>query len=300
MNLRIAALLLLGLLVGGHAGLAQSRMKSGKHCIGAPGQSLYLTQALVGQLEPSGVLHILQFSYCRPLITHPGLLFDYTHLELGAMNYLAPTFSHYGVFIGISPLSFFKVRAEVSFFHQWTIPIDGKGYFPLSGYQADFSDETLKSSLGKSASGVNAKLTLTLQARVKLGGMVELLLKNDIAADYWWLDRRGFYKNQRLDLVLQRSDVALTNTAVVLLNLRFHRNMAIAFGAADVLSYVPANPYTANLVAGMVVFTIKRLGSTVRDLSIFTRLGAYTHHANRKGKFTGVIGAAVHYDLKRF
>lgn len=272
--------------------------RDGRNCLGKPYDKLYLTQVLAGLTNPSSLIHILELSYCMPLFRFGGALFDLSNIEVGALNYLSPAFSHYGGFISIAPASFFVLRGEVSFFHQWSFPIDGKGYYPVKDYNSDFREETLKKSKGKSASGVNARLRATLRMKFPLSSKLALALIDNLYIDYWWVDRNSYYKNLRWDLIMRRSDVVIVNDAQLLLEIDFHSNMTIYLGVYNETAHVPKDPYTANVAAGVFMYQFKRLGKLVRNLTLIVRGGAYTNHAIRQKEYYVMAGIALQYDLK--
>ncbi|MCA9521130.1 MAG: hypothetical protein KC609_09160 [Myxococcales bacterium] len=272
--------------------------RDGRNCLGKPYNKLYLTQVLAGLANPSALIHILELSYCMPLFRFGGPLFDLSNIEVGAVNYLSPSFSHYGAFFSIAPASFFVLRAEVTFFHQFSFPIDGKGYYPLTSYDDDFRDETLKKDKGKSASGVNARLRATLRLKFPITSKLAVALVDNLYVDYWWVDRNSYYKNLRWDLVMQRSDVVIVNDVNLLLEIAFHPNMTIYLGAYNETAHVPRDPYTSNIAAGVFMYQFKRLGKVVRNLTLIARGGAFTNHANRKNEYYLMAGIALQYDLK--
>ena len=87
---------------------------AGKHCLDEGRTKVILNQTLAGQINPLGGEHHLLLSVCVPLIRTPGVLFDFTNIEGGLVNYLSPTYVHQGGFLSITPLSILQLRAELS------------------------------------------------------------------------------------------------------------------------------------------------------------------------------------------
>jgi hypothetical protein len=102
-------------------------------CLDEPGAKLILDETLVGVINPLGVENQLKVSYCRPLFERPGLLFDYTSIEAGLYNYTSPIYVQQGAFVQATPLSPLVVRAEAAGVQYWPLPIDGAGYYAVSG-----------------------------------------------------------------------------------------------------------------------------------------------------------------------
>src|SRR5689334_4873061 len=82
---------------------ARAISPAGKHCVDEQRPKAYFKETLIGQLNPYGGEHRLEFVLCTPLIEAPGILFDYTNAQVGITNYLSPTYVYQGVFLSASP-----------------------------------------------------------------------------------------------------------------------------------------------------------------------------------------------------
>lgn len=280
--------------------------RPGKNCLEEGRPKLLMDQFIAGSINRLGIEQQLYFSICTPLIRRPGVLFDYTFFEAGLLNYLSPVYDYQGAYVGISPLSILKLRAEVSGVFIWPLPVfDSAGYFPVPGYDADFSTRTLTRDVAGSAGGLNVVLSATLQAKAPLTPRLSIVGAGVLLFDYHLVGDQPFFYNSRRDVVQARSDWVMVFTSVLLLQIELTQNLALRVGASDELTYVPASGYTGNLAAGLVTLLARRgLGpsSRVYNIQPFVRLGAHTHHAFRRADyagFTGALGISLTYELHR-
>lgn len=271
----------------------------GAHCLGDGCAKLILNQFLGGKLNPLGVEHRLELGTCFPLIRKPGMLFDYTNVRFGAINYVSPTYAHLGGFFAISPLSILELRAEVSGVSFWPIPMDRTGYNAVAGYDAAFGPDALPAGNGGSAWGVMAAFKPTLRARVGLGkSPLSLVINDGLTFEFWKVGDQDYYYNCRRDLVLAQQDWLLANTAIVAIEIPVHPNATLMLGAMDDLNYVPASEYLDHKLSGVVSIRLDRLGKGMRDFQPFVTVGAYEQHAEFDDQLWIGIGIAAAYPLK--
>mgnify|MGYP000160837177 CR=1 FL=1 len=112
----------------------------GKHCLDEQKNKLLLEHFMGGSINPLGIENQLVLTYCTPFIEKPGILFDFTKLEFGLANYISPTHIHVGPTVRFAPLSFLILRAELTGFYIWPIPLQGAGFIMTKGYD-DFNKE---------------------------------------------------------------------------------------------------------------------------------------------------------------
>jgi len=270
---------------------------TGKHCLNEPRTKLLLNQTLGAQLNPLGAEHQLTLSVCTPLIEKPGLLFDYTNVEAGVLNYLSPAYTHLGGFVSITPLSIFQLRAEASGLFIWPLPIDGAGYFPYASYQGDFSTAARPKEEAGSAMGYSLGLSATLRGEVGLGQGKKLLLADTLLTEYWSAGDAPYWYVLRRDVIAKRGDVVLKNSGALLFEIAATDNIAIRAGLLDDMVIVPGSDYIGNLAAGIVTMMFKSVGRVAKNLQPFVRVGVYTHHAFRDGQPSALAGFNVVYDL---
>jgi hypothetical protein len=274
---------------------------AGKHCLDEGRSKAIVNQTLAGQVNPLGSEHHLLLSVCVPLIRTPGVLYDFTNIEVGLSNYLSPTYVHQGGFLTITPLSVIQLRAEFSGIYIWSIPIDGAGYYPYQSFEGDFSNEARPAETAGHARGSTFNVSATLRGQVGLPKDLSLLLANTVLAEHWNIGPAPFYYNLRRDIILQKSDWTVRNTFAALVEIPISENLAVRAGVTDELTTAPSSGYATNVAALLATGLVRRYGSTIRNLQLFVRAGIYTHHASvnkfRTGEANLITGVNVLYDL---
>ena len=274
---------------------------AGKHCLDENRTKVILNQTLAGQINPLGSEQHLHLSACVPLIQTPGVLFDFTNIEGGLVNYLSPTYVHQGGSLAITPLSILQLRAEFMGIYIWSIPIDGAGFYPYQSYDGDFSNEARPAELAGHARGSTFGLSATLRGKVDLPNELDLLLTDTVLIEQWTIGSDPYYYNLRRDLILQRSDWTVRNTFASLVEIPVTPNFAVRAGVTDELTMAPASGYATNVAALIATGLVRRYGDTIRNLQLFVRGGVYTHHASfnkfRTGEANLIAGVNVLYDL---
>lgn len=275
--------------------------RTGKHCLDETRTKIIVNQTVAGQLNPLGAEQHLHLSVCVPLIRTPGVLYDFTNIEGGLVNYLSPAYVHQGGFITITPLSVLQIRAEFTGIYIWSLPIDGAGYYPYQSYDGDFTNEARPSEAAGHSRGSTFGVSATLRGQVGLTKSLNLLLTNTVLAEQWNVGSAPYYYNLRRDMILQKSDWTVRNTFGALLEIPFSENFAIRAGLTDELTAAPRSGYATNVAAVIATGLVRRFGSTIRNLQPFVRAGIYTHHSSsnkfRTGEGNAIIGVNVLYDL---
>jgi hypothetical protein len=280
---------------------ASAPASTGKHCLDEPYTRFTINHTLAGQINPLGSEQHLLASLCVPLIKTPGILFDYTHFEVGLSNYLSPTYDHQGGFISISPLSFLKLRVEAAGLYIWTIPVDGAGHFSFPGYNSDFSEDTRPSSRAGTAGGAVVGLSATLQGAAPLPKGLKILITDTFLAEYWVVGDKEYYYNLRRDAILAQTDWVAKNSGAVLLEVPFSSNVSLRVGFTDDTTFVPRSGFVNNIAAGIATLLVNRISSVIRNFQPFVRAGVYTHHSSvgefRQGEGNAIIGINAVYDV---
>jgi hypothetical protein len=291
---------------------AKPPLPGGKHCLGEERTKLVLNHTVVGAVNPLGLENQLRLSMCTPLVRRPGLLFDFSNLEIGVANYISPTHIHLGPFLNVTPLSILVLRAEVTGLFIWPIPLPGAGYVPVDGYDK-FSAMTLDPPLtgpgsGRRAYGVRTALGATLQGQVPFGHGVSLAIVNSFTSEYWRVrpiepfeigEAQSHFYLARRDLVASADgDWILANTAVALVMIDIKKNYVVRLGVTDDLVAVPASGYIGNIVAGIAAVMVRNVSTLARNLQLFVRMGGYTNHGYREG-ITLAAGLDVYYELMK-
>lgn len=279
----------------------------GKHCLDEQKNKLLLEHFMGGSINPLGIENQLVLTYCTPFIEKPGILFDFTKLEFGLANYISPTNIHVGPTVRFAPLSFLILRAELTGFYIWPIPLQGAGFIMTKGYD-DFNKETVSPKLGEATdmSGLRIALGVTLQGALPLGRYVDVLIVNGLTGEFWRVANGDntrypskFFYAAKLDAVINGSgDWSLLNNAALLVSIKPHRNHAIRLGVTDSLVYVPGSGYKGNIVAGILSWSVNNLRDLAKSFAFFLRVGAFTDHAFRVGSgITLAGGLDITYEL---
>lgn len=108
-------------------GIGASVIRGGKHCLDEQQNKLLLNHYTAGSINPLGIETQFRLSYCTPLIEKPGILFSLSKLDVGLVTYISPAHVHIGPSLHVSPLSILVLRAEVTGFYIWPIPLQGAG-----------------------------------------------------------------------------------------------------------------------------------------------------------------------------
>lgn len=286
---------------------------NGKHCLGEQQQKVLLNHYLAGSINPLGIGNSMRLSLCTPLITKPGILFDLTNVDFGVLLLTSPTDVTGGAFVNITPISILVLRAEISGFGIWPIPLQGAGFITLKSAD-DFTLNSLSPSpFGENpagtASGGKFLIGATLRGEVPLGRFLSIAVTDSFNAEYWRLTNstwdpaaaagKEFFVSARRDVALRGpGDLVLANTAALVFGINPHRNVVLRVGVTDDLVYVPSHNYLGNIAAGLFAISVKNLRNLAKDGSFFLRVGTFTHHAFRTGGgITFALGFDVTYEI---
>lgn len=286
---------------------------NGKHCLGEQKQKVLLNHYLAGSINPLGIGNSMRLSLCTPLITKPGILFDLTNVDFGLLLLTSPTDVTGGAFVNIVPISILVLRAEISGFGIWPIPLQGAGFITLKSAD-DFTLNSLSPSpFGENpaghASGGKFLVGATLRGEVPIGRFLSIAVTNSFNAEYWRLTNgtwdpaaaagKEFFVSARRDVALRGpGDLVLANTAALVFGINPHRNVVLRVGITDDLVYVPSHGYLGNIAAGLVAVSVRNLRNLAKDGAFFLRVGTFTHHAFRTGGgITFALGFDVTYEI---
>jgi hypothetical protein len=268
---------------------------AGTHCFRADGPAWLASTALVGQVNPLGLELQLQAGRCHPLITTPGALFDYSNVQYGLAASVSPVYAMPGAFVSIAPLSVIELRAEAEAIRQWTIGLDGSGYFPLAGYDAPL--KSLPAASARAAQGFTANFTATLRAELPVAARWSLLAANSTSTQFWRLGDAPFYYNVRYDLAMARRDWILKNTALVLVDHDLSDRFKLRAGVTDEFSRVSGSGHQQNLLGVLVSGVISRWPGPRSETRPFLRVAGYTAHRERQGELQLLAGVGMTFEL---
>ncbi len=290
---------------------------SGAHCLGEPTNKLTLEHTLAGSINPLGIGNQVRLGWCTPLIRKPGLLFDYTNFDIGALVTNSPTDVNVGVQMFLSPLSILVLRAEATVFYIWPIPLQGAGFITVNSPQeftlarlspdpTGFNKMTGAAEVpATTAFGGRAMIGMTLQGQVPLGKRLDIAAAIGANIEYWSLSSSalaglpaggGFYSARRDVILLGSADWLLMSTAALLFNIKIHPNSSLKIGAVNDLAYVPSHGYLGNIAGGLLVWNVANLRQLAKNFNFFARVGTFTHHQFRSGITIG-LGMSIVYEL---
>ncbi|MBJ95771.1 MAG: hypothetical protein CMP23_15020 [Rickettsiales bacterium] len=270
---------------------------TGKNCLGEPGPRVLMRQVLGIKWGPWGVEHQLRVGGCAPLVRKPGILFDYSFVEAGFQSHTSPIYFMPGVYLDLAPLSFLQFHLQFAPVFYWPIAFNGAGYFDLSGYEEDYSEQQLPHQEGERALGWYLRSGVTLQAAVGLG-RIRLLVSNTLLFELWQLGEEDYYFHNRNDIPAAFREGFIDNLALLLAELPVHPNLDLRVGLNHQLTMNFGARQMSNFFGGVAMFRLKRLGASVRDFTPLFRLGYRPQHPVREGDLTFLIGLIFSADLK--
>ena len=268
----------------------------GNHCLEENETKWVYHGILGGQYNPLGVEYTGDLGICVPFITTPGVLWDYTALEIGTLHFLSPAYLHLGGYISLAPISPLVLRVELSWLTFWPATLDRAAYFSRSGYDDEMRPSAMPPELGESASGWNLNLMAIIRTKFDIGRL-GLIILNVMMMEFWNVGEADYYANLRLELVLARSDWALVNEAMVFLEIPLTSDLSLRLGAYDSLKYGIESRQINNNVGFMAMVNWPQLGRAVRNLAPFFRLGFHTHRPFDDGVVTLFLGVMMDMDL---
>ena len=266
-----------------------------KHCAGDQESRWVLSQLSAVQTNPDAVVNVLRLGACTPLVTRPGLFFDYSHLEVGVVNKLTPTFAHTGGYLQVAPLSPLVLRTELSHVAYWPLGVDYTGYYPKQGYTDSF--DQLFGDAGASAKGLYLGMDAILRAQASVSPSLGLLLVNDVNFSYVDIGSAKYYYSQRWDLILAQKDWVVGNELYAGLESPLSDSSSLRYGIFDNVAHVPASGYSSHQLGLFAMGNWPRPHPLLRDLVPFVRAGYYLDHAFRGGSFTVLGGLMTQYVL---
>lgn len=291
--------------------------QAGAHCLGEPRNKLTLEHTVAGSINPLGIGNIVRLGWCTPLIRKPGLLFDFTNFDIGALFTNSPTDVNLGVQAFLSPLSILVLRAEATVFYIWPIPLQGAGFITVNSPQeftlarlspdpTGFNRMTGQPEVpATTAYGGRVMVGMTLQGQVPLGKRLDIAAAIGANIEYWSLSSSalsglppggGFYSARRDVILLGSADWLVMSTAALLFNIKIHRNSSLKIGGVNDLAYVPSHGYLGNIAGGLLVWNVSNLRQLAKNFNLFARVGTFTHHQFRSG-ITIALGLSIVYEL---
>lgn len=270
-------------------------------CVGAATPRWAAHQTLVLLLNPMGAEHNLRVGLCVPLYDSADPLVALNHFEIGATSYVSPVYAIGGGYAQLVPVSFVVLRSELNAMGVWSLPIDGAGYYPRDDYAARWGASDLPAANGGTASGWSFRGLAALRGRLELAtlasGPLVLIAYDAFFADYHELGDAAYFAQLRFDVVAARHDWVLSNEAMLMVGIPIAGGPELRIGAYDQTRDVPGSGYVGNQVGGVLMLTWTRPCPGIDELSVFVRVGGYTHHGVRLDEATTLGGATADHDL---
>jgi hypothetical protein len=272
---------------------------TGHNCLDEPRSQWVLHHLVVGQLNPLGAEATLRLGYCSPLFRAPGILFSLTHVEAGLLTNVAPSYV-LGGYAQIVPLSMLVLRSELSRVRYFPFPYDRSGYFPLTGYDAAFTNDALPKEDAQSADGWNLNLIGVLRGYVPVSSSSSIALYSASSAEYFSIGNDAYYLNVRRDMPLARSDWIINNETAALLEATLTSQWRALAGVFNAWRTVPGSGYTVNQFGVLFGLNAPRptgVMRSMRDLQILVRLGRYSAHKYRDDELTALLVLFASHEL---
>jgi len=245
-----------------------------------------------------GIEHQLDLGGCVPIASGRGLLLDLAKIEVGVTNYFSPIYSMPAAYLEVQPLSFFKVRAEVGSIFYWPIGVASAGYYPIDGYDSDYTKPNLPAEDGAAAFGHFFRLAPTLQLAFPMGP-VRMIILDTARFDLFQIGDAEFYFHNKHDLPAANSQWFVENLAIVMVGIPVHPNAELRLGINDQLTLPLGGDAPSNALRGVAMISLTRLGKRIRDFTPILTMGGRTHHPVRQGDFNFIAAVSFAVDLSR-
>lgn len=275
-----------------------SSVGTGKNCL-EQGRPKPVAHHVLGiKYGTWGIEHRLRVGHCAPLGKRTGLLFDRSFIEAGYQQHFSPIYLMPGGYLVVSPLSFLIFNFEAAAVLYWPIGLPAAGYYPLADYSSDYSQDSLPAEDGAPALGWYLRGGLTLQLAANLGP-VRLILVDSLQVERWVIGDADHYLHNRNDLPAANPDGFIDNTALLLVEFEVHPNAKLRLGINDQLTMNFGANTKSNVVAGVAMLNLARLGRRIVNFMPILRLGGRTHHPVRQGDFNFILALSFSIDLSK-
>ena len=263
-------------------------------CDGQGRTGWMLRETILGVTNTLAGVVSTRVGYCRPLVRSDSILFMLSEVEAGFYNFTTPSFTRQGAYVRLVPLSFLVFNVSVVGVYYWPLPeFRVAAYWDAGSYDLTWPSDGITNDITvekEQGGGLNVTASVTLRAAITIGrlsaGPVELIVLDNLSMDYWYFPGHDFYYNQRMDSVLARSEVGLSNTAALLVGVPLTHQVGLRFGATDSLGYVATAGHLAtHQVGGLVMVPIQTSAARLAELAPFLRVTTYTHHRTRDLSF---------------
>lgn len=265
-------------------------------CVGETTPRWAAHQSLALLLNPMGAEHNLRIGLCVPLYESADDALRANHFEVGVSSYLSPVYAIGGPYLQFSPATFFFARVELNAMGLWPIGLDGAGYFPMASYASSWDPEDTPAHRAEATGGWNARFFSVLRGVIE-AGPITLVGYDAFFVDYHDVGSAAYWLQVRHDLVTARSDWVLANEGYLLVGVPIEGGPELRVGGYSALRDVPASGYVGHQVGALFMAVWERPFPGIDELSVYVRVGGYTHHGIRAFDATTLGGASADHDL---
>ena len=278
--------------------LASDAQPKGKNCLNQGRPRAVMSSLLGIKYGAWGVEHRLRVGGCTPLGKKTGLLFDRAFFEGGYQQHLTPIYLMPGGYLVVAPLSFLVFNFEAAGIAYWPIGLGAAGYYPLDNYDSDYSQEALPGEDGGTALGWYVRGGVTLQLAANIGP-VRLIVLDSLQLERWVIGDADHYFHNRNDLPAANPEGFIDNNALVMVEFPVHPNAQLRLGINDQLTMNIGDHTKSNVVAGVAMLNLSRLGRRIVNFSPILRLGGRTHHPVRQGDINFILALSFSVDISK-
>jgi hypothetical protein len=199
-----------------------------------------LTEGVGGSVNPLGLQNRIDLRWERPLTTSRRQILEAAHLAVGLSHALTPSYTRFGFWAEVAPLSILSVRAGA----------EPTAYFGTFGslmsfphYTDPFDDEAREAQEDEARAGTASRFYVSPRLQMKVGSMVAA---GGVDFEWWRSSADGplFYEPSRDTLLEVRRGRCLTAASAVLRQHDLPRGGRLRYGLVHRLTYVfdaPAN-----------------------------------------------------------
>jgi len=245
-----------------------------------------------------GIEHRLRIGRCTPLHKKSGLLFDRNFVEAGYQQHFSPIYLMPGGYVVVAPLSFLIFNFEAAGVLYWPIGLAAAAYYPLDDYGSDYAQSALPPEEGGSAVGWYLRGGITLQLAANIGP-IRLIVVDSLQVERWVIGSAEHYFHNRNDLPAANPEGFVDNTALLMVEFAVHPNAQLRLGINDQLTMNFGAGTKSNVLAGVAMLNLSRLGRRIVNFSPILRLGGRTHHPVRGGDFNFILALSFSVDLSK-
>jgi hypothetical protein len=139
-------------------------------------------------------------------------------------------------------------------------------------------------------------MTLQLAANI---GPVRIIVLDSLQVERWVIGSAEHYFHNRNDLPAANPEGFVDNTALLMVEFAVHPNAQLRLGINDQLTMNFGAGTKSNVLAGIAMLNLSRLGRRIVNFSPILRLGGRTHHPVRGGDINFILALSFSVDLSK-